>query len=604
MNNDIAVFLDLDNLVIGAGEAEITFDINLVLGHVQSMTEGRIVLRRAYGDWRQKAEQTKELASAGFELQSAVRLSSNSKNLADMQMTVDAMSTLIDRQNFETYVLVTGDRDFTPLVQALQKRGKVVIGVGIEHATSNALAKICDSYVYYDELADSARKMLETQLEELLDRALDQLLHDKERVAASILKQRIQALSKGAFGRSPQGKQNFRKLLSEYPDHVEFQQTGTTLYVRRPGAAESNQIESDMERRPLPDDEIRKLLLQALHELAVGDRKIRASLLKQRMQALSDEAFDEILQGDKSFRHFLARYPDIVSLELEGSTLYAGSAGEKDGEDVVQITKNFTEADSAALLRQALDALLVDQTRVRASLLKQEMQDLSGGDFDETAFGFDNFRQFLRGFPAVVRIQQKGTTLLVYKPDQEAEAVELHLKYRTGLKMHGLRVIRSEMRLLIIKNLVSVLRSQGETAWRDLVNTLFDLYVEQGRNDISKSFINDVLRAARRSKVVEVGNKGTLSAALVKLSISGERLFQNAVMRCDALYLSQIMALSEPFDWEEAALALYDTTSRVQYLQFIHKQFSEPASQQAVGSVQSNKVAILEGSSQEISGPA
>ena len=124
MNNDIAVFLDLDNLVIGAGEAELTFDINLVLVHLQASTEGRIVLRRAYGDWRQKADLTKELAAAGFELQSAVRLSSNSKNLADMQMTVDAMSTLIDRQNFETYVLVTGDRDFAPLVQALQKRGQ------------------------------------------------------------------------------------------------------------------------------------------------------------------------------------------------------------------------------------------------------------------------------------------------------------------------------------------------------------------------------------------------------------------------------------------------------------------------------------------------
>ncbi len=605
MNNDIAVFLDLDNLVIGAGEAELTFDINLVLDHVQSITEGRIVLRRAYGDWRQKAEQTKELAAAGFELQSAVRLSSNSKNLADMQMIVDAMNTLIDRQNFETYVLITGDRDFSPLVQALQKRGKVVIGVGIEHATSNALVKICDSYVYYDELADSARKMLETQLEELLDRALDQLLHEEERVAASLLKQRIQALSKGAFGRSPQGKRNFRKLLGEYPEYVELQQMGTTLYVSRPGAAEEDQLESDMKRRLLPEDEIRRLLEQALNELAADDSKIRASLLKQRMQALSDGAFDEILQGDKSFRRFLDRYPDIVSLDLQGSTLYAGAAGGEEGEDVVQIVKEFTEADAAALLRQALDTLLVDQNRVRASLLKQEMQDLSGGAFDEAAFGFDNFRQFLRGFPGAVRVQQKGTTLLAFKPDQEVEAVELHLRYRTELKKHGLRVIPSEMRLLIIKNLVAALKTQGETPWRNLVNALFELYVEQGRNDISKSFINDVLRAVRRSGVVEVGNEGTLSVAPVKLSISGERLFQNAVMRCDATYLGQIMALPEPFDWEEAALALYETTTRVQYLRFIHEHFSDPADQEAVNSEQAKSAAVHRGSRQEIvSGPA
>jgi uncharacterized protein (TIGR00288 family) len=581
MNNDIAVFLDLDNLVIGAGEAELTFDINLVLVHLQASTQGRIVLRRAYGDWRQKAELTKELAAAGFELQSAVRLSSNSKNLADMQMTVEAMSTLIDRQNFETYVLVTGDRDFAPLVQALQKRGKLVIGVGIQHATSTALANLCDRYIYYDELADSARKMLEEQLEELLDRALDQLLQEKDRVAASLLKQRMQALSKGAFGRSPQGKRNFRKLLAEYPEQAELQQVGTTLYVFRPGAGAADDLDSDKKRRPLPEEEIRHFLQQALKELTVEEDKIRASLLKQRMRELSDEAFDEVLQGDKTFRRFLDRYPEIVAVELEGSTLYAGAAREEESEGFVRITEEFTREDAEALLGQALDALLVDQNRVRASLLKQEMQGLSGGVFDESVFGYDNFRQFLRGFPTTVRIQQKGTTLLVFKPDQDAEPEDLHLRYRSGLKKHGLRVIPPETRMLILKNLVSYLNSQGEMPWRDLVNALSDHYHEHGRNDISKSYINDVLRVARRADVVDVGNGGTLSYAPVKLSISGDRLFQNAVMQCDATYLRQIISLPEPFDWEEAALALYDTPIRVRYLQVIHNRFSGVTPEQA-----------------------
>jgi hypothetical protein len=180
-----------------------------------------------------------------------------------------------------------------------------------------------------------------------------------------------------------------------------------------------------------------------------------------------------------------------------------------------------------------------------------------------------------------VRIQQKGTTLLVFKPDQDTEPEDLHLRYRSGLKKHGLRVIPPETRLLILNNLVSFLNSQGEMPWRDLVNALSNHYLEQGRKDISKSYINDVLRVARRSDVVDVGNEGTLSYAPVKLSISGDRLFQNAVMQCDATYLRQINSLPEPFDWEEASLALYDTPIRVRYLQVVHNRFSGVTPEQA-----------------------
>ena len=119
MNNDIAIFLDLDNLVIGAIEANLTFDIDLVLEHINSLSDGRIVLRRAYGDWRQRANLTKELASAGFELQSTVRLSANSKNLADMQMVVDAMSTLSSCLSQRSRNMISGEQ-LHPLISAIR----------------------------------------------------------------------------------------------------------------------------------------------------------------------------------------------------------------------------------------------------------------------------------------------------------------------------------------------------------------------------------------------------------------------------------------------------------------------------------------------------
>jgi uncharacterized LabA/DUF88 family protein len=575
MNNDIAIFLDLDNLVIAAVEANLAFDIDLVLEHIRSITEGRIVLRRAYGDWRQRASLTKELASAGFELQSTVRLTINSKNLADMQMVVDAMSTLIDRQNFHTYVLITGDRDFAPLVQALRKRGKQVIGLGVGHATSKHLAHLCDHFAYYDELASTARQMLDDQLEDLFQRALDQLLQEEERVPASLLKQRLQSLSKGAFGRSPQGKRSFHKLLAEYPHVVGMQQEETTLYVRWPGKEASPEIDGLHRRRHLSDDEVEALLRASLSDLLESKAPVRASLLKQRMQELSDGAFDETQQGHKNFRKFLDRYRDIVKVEQEGSTLYACHASQLDVEEPESINQRLTSEDTESLLTTALDELLIDQSRVRASLLKQQMQELSDGAFDETQQGFESFRAFLERYPKLIQIQQKGTTLLVYRPDDYISPNDLYLYYRSFLKKQGLRVVPSSIRLLILKDMIAMLRHQPKAEWSHIVDRLADHYADGGDEDVSKSYINDVLRIARRAAVIGVANGGSLAHAPVSLSVEGDRAFQDAVIRCDVTYLREIESAQNPIDMKEAAKALYENEGHARYLKVILSRYAE-----------------------------
>ncbi|MGW8318188.1 MAG: NYN domain-containing protein [Candidatus Promineifilaceae bacterium] len=574
MDNDVAIFLDLDNVVIGATEASLTFDVDLVLEHIRSLTQGRIVLRRAYGDWRQRANMTKDLATAGFELQSTVRLNSNSKNLADMQMVVDAMGTLVDGHDFRTYVLITGDRDFAPLVQALRKRGKQVIGVGVRHATSQSLASLCDAYVFYDELTATARRMLDDEIEELIQRALDQLLQEEERVPASLLKQRMQALSKGSFGRSPQGKRNFRKLLGEHPGIVALQQEGTTLYVCRPGAAWLESSDAAKNSAKLADEKVEALIQQSLDELLVDRHRVRASLLKQRMQDLSDGVFDETEQGDRSFRKFLDRYPYLVRITQDGSTLYVGWAHGAEGAPN-GAGQGVSALEAAALLRQALDELLVEQPRVRASLLKQRMQELSHGAFDETAYGDETFRHFLDRHPNLVQIQQKGTTLLAFRPEDEVDQAELHLIYRSALKKRGLRVVPSDMRLLILKDLVATLERQTLLAWREAVNDLFAAYQQTGQLEMSKSYINDVLRAARRAEVIHVAEGGSLATAPIDLQVKGPRAFQEAVIRCDAMYLTEIQALEDPFVLEEAALALYETVGHARYLKVVLTRFSE-----------------------------
>jgi uncharacterized LabA/DUF88 family protein len=231
--NDVAILLDLDNLVIGAKQINLTFNINLVLEHIKKITNGRIVLRHSYGDWRQDQQLMRELATAGFVTQSAIRLNNFSKNLADMQIVVDTMETLIDGHRYSTYVLMTGDRDFTPLVQALRKRGKQVIGLGVRHTTSQSFASLCDQYIYYEEIVP-APQLSDAQVEDLLNSSLQYLLNGEERVRASVLKKNMSDASKGAFGKSHHAEGSFRKFLEKFPHLVQVEQVETTIYATRP----------------------------------------------------------------------------------------------------------------------------------------------------------------------------------------------------------------------------------------------------------------------------------------------------------------------------------------------------------------------------------
>ncbi len=574
MDNDVAIFLDLDNIVIGAQEANLTFDINLILEEVRAKTDGRIVLRRAYGDWRQREHMTKELATAGFELQSTVRLNNMSKNLADMQMVVDALGTLIDGQSFTNYVVITGDRDFVPLVQGLRKRGKRVIGMGVRHTSSNSLVNLCDDYMYYDDIASSAMKLAEAQVLELLQRSVDQLLQNENNVPASLLKQRMQALSKGSFNRSPMGKQNFSKFLSGYPNQVKMYQEGTTLYVCRPSTPIGNESIVANSKR-LSKEEVSALLEKAMGQLVGADEKVQASLLKQHIQELSKGAFNENKQGIKSFRKFLEHHQQIVRVEQEGTTLYVRRADSGAADKTAEPINPVSIEDAEQLLATALNKLVTEeQSRVRASLLKQEMQTLSQQAFNETTMGFDSFRDFLAQFPATAAFQQKGTTLYVFSPEKETEPIILHLHYRSELKKRGLRVIPSEIRLSVIKDIIAKLQHSSTITWRELVNELASNYKSQGKNDYSKSYVNDVLRVARRAKVVSVENSGKLATSPVFLQLTGNRMFQDAVMFFDLTYLTEIQSLGSPFDLEEAAVALYDSVGHTRYLKVILNRFS------------------------------
>jgi hypothetical protein len=203
------------------------------------------------------------------------------------------------------------------------------------------------------------------------------------------------------------------------------------------------------------------------------------------------------------------------------------------------------------------------------------MQELSDGVFDENLQGDDNFRSFLEHYPALIRIQQKGTTLLVYRPEDYISPEELYLFYRSLLKKQGLRVVPSNVRLLIIKDLIALLQHQPRLVWRRLVDQLAVHYQEDGQDEVSKSYINDVMRIARRAEIICVDNGGSLANAAVHLDVKGDRVFQDAVIRCDMTYLHEIQSLQNPIDLNEAAKALYEDVGHARYLKVILSRYAE-----------------------------
>ena len=386
MTNDVAIFLDLDNLVIGAKQANLTFDINLVLDHLKEVTDGRIVLRHAYGAGRQSQAILQELAQVGFVVQTATRINNYGKNLADIQIVVGAMDTLVDGHQYQTYVLMSGDRDFTPLVQSLHKRGKTVIGVGIKHTTSSSLVELCDQYFFYEDL--------------------------------------------------------------------------------------------------------------------------------------------------------------IPSMEL-------------------------SQADLEDLLVRARDDLLQKKKRARASLLKQRMIDLSHGAFNKSTYAEGSFSKFLQQYPHLIRLRQDGTTTYVTYPPVSTSDKPLHLRYRSALKKQRLRIIPATQRFVILKDLLELFQDKPDMLWRDARAELWSAIRENNGSGISKNMINAVMLVARQGKVIRTRKGRSLSTAPVYLATSGEKVFQQAVIRSDSAYLEAILNLPEPFDLAEAAIALYGNESYAPYLRRI-----------------------------------
>jgi uncharacterized protein (TIGR00288 family) len=147
---NLALFIDFDNLAIGARDARQRLEIRLLIQRI--LEKGKIIVKRAYADWHHHKEHMSALHEAAIDLIEVPAPRISGKNSADIRMVVDAMDLCYSKEHIDTFVICSGDSDFSPLVSKLRENNKRVIGVGMKNSSSNLLIGNCDEFIFYDDI--------------------------------------------------------------------------------------------------------------------------------------------------------------------------------------------------------------------------------------------------------------------------------------------------------------------------------------------------------------------------------------------------------------------------------------------------------------------
>ena len=154
---NMALFCDFENIALGVRDAKYDrFDLKAVLGRI--LLKGNIVVKKAYADWDRYQDFKPVMHEAAFELIEIPHIRQSGKNSADIRMVVDALDLCYTKSHLDTFVILSGDSDFSPLVSKLRENDKYVVGIGVKSSTSDLLSGNCDEFIYYDDLARPRHK--------------------------------------------------------------------------------------------------------------------------------------------------------------------------------------------------------------------------------------------------------------------------------------------------------------------------------------------------------------------------------------------------------------------------------------------------------------
>src|SRR5947208_11580912 len=265
---NLAVFVDLENLVMGFQHQRKTkFDIQKVLERL--VEKGKLIVKKAYADWSRYQAYTAPFHEAAIELSEIPKRSQTGKNSADIRLVVDAMDLAWSKVHVDTFVIVSGDSDFSPLVSKLKENGKHVIGLGMKGSTSDLLRDNCDEFIYYEDL--ERQEQNEQQLATDMNSYLPATLPERQREVFSLFIEACYALrrenhevlyasmikdtmkrKKPSFDESYYGYRSFTHLLEEADNlalvDIERNPKSGTYVVTRFGEREAPKVDGDRER--------------------------------------------------------------------------------------------------------------------------------------------------------------------------------------------------------------------------------------------------------------------------------------------------------------------------------------------------------------------
>lgn len=218
----IAMFCDLENVALGVRDSEVKkFDIELVLERL--LEKGKIIVKRAYADWERYSEFKKAFHESAIELIDIPQRYYSGKNSADIKMVVDAMDLCYAKEHLDTFVLVSGDSDFSPLVSKLKENNKTVIGIGMKNSSSALLVDNCDEFLYYEDLwrsqqaapqLDGLPKKKAEAFALLIDSILALMRENKPVLWGSMIKETMKR-KKPSFNEGYYGYSTFSDLLED-----------------------------------------------------------------------------------------------------------------------------------------------------------------------------------------------------------------------------------------------------------------------------------------------------------------------------------------------------------------------------------------------------
>ncbi|MCU7844065.1 MAG: NYN domain-containing protein [Candidatus Thiodiazotropha sp. (ex Monitilora ramsayi)] len=242
----MALFCDFENVALGVRDADYAqFDVLKVLERL--LLKGNIVVKKAYADWSRYKEFRPAMHEASFELIEIPHVRQSGKNSADIRLVVDALDLCYTKEHVDTFVVISGDSDFSPLVSKLRENNKTVIGLGVKNSTSDLLIANCDEFIYYDDLVQrqkpqkkrstkinkksaktttkkGAEKSVESKKQDawnLIVATYEALVEERgegEKIWGSMIKQTLKRRKPG-FSESYYGFRSFGDLLEEAESH-------------------------------------------------------------------------------------------------------------------------------------------------------------------------------------------------------------------------------------------------------------------------------------------------------------------------------------------------------------------------------------------------